>query len=128
MPSSMKSSGCGSRISSTPSRSKIGSSSSSDLRNIASAVSAASGRPLNSEFITVTPRSTAIWIARFQARTAACRWSSSGPDQRSTGSSEAMPTPASAVTFFSLRTPASSILGYLKNGTRSALGDSSIHS
>ena len=69
----MKSSGCGSRISCRPSRSKIGSSSSIDFRNCASAVSGASGRPLNSELITSTPRSTVIWMARFQARTAACR-------------------------------------------------------
>jgi hypothetical protein len=53
MPSSMKSSGCGSKISSTPSRSQIDSSSSIERRKIASAVSGASGRPLNLEFIRV---------------------------------------------------------------------------
>ena len=124
----MKSSGCGSMISCRPSRSKIGNSSSIDFKNCASAVSGASGRPLNSEFITSTPRSTVIWMSRFQDRTAACRWSSSGPDQRSTGSTDAMPTPASEAIFFSFLTPASSTRGYLKNGMKSALGDSSIHS
>ena len=46
--------------------------------------------------ITFTPRSTVIWMTRFQLRTAASRASSSGADQRSTGSTEAIPTPASA--------------------------------
>ena len=54
-PSSMKSSGCGSMINCRPSRSKIGNSSSIDLRNWASAVSGASGRPLNSELIPPRP-------------------------------------------------------------------------
>ncbi len=49
-----------------PSRSKIGSSSSIDRQNCASLRAAASGLPLNSEFITVQPTSTASWIARFQ--------------------------------------------------------------
>jgi len=39
-------------------------------------------RVMNSEFITWQSRSTVIWIARFQLRTAAWRSSSSGPDQR----------------------------------------------
>src|SRR5690349_22425186 len=43
---------------------------------------------LNSEFITFTPRSTVIWMARFQYRTAAWRSSSSGPDHRYSGSTE----------------------------------------
>jgi hypothetical protein len=62
----MKSSGCGSSASLTPSRSKTGSSSSIDRQNIASASSGASGRPLNSEFIVSTPSSTQISMARFQ--------------------------------------------------------------
>ena len=37
-----------------------------------------------------------ICTTRFQLRTAASRASSSGPDHRSTGSTEAIPTPASA--------------------------------
>ena len=78
---------------------------------MASAVSGASGRPLNSVLMTSTPRSTVIWMIRRQVRTAACRWSSSGPDQRCTGSTDAMPTPASAATFRSRRMPASSTRG-----------------
>ena len=78
--------------------------------------------------MTVTPRSTAIWMVRFQLRTAASRAHSSGPDQRWTGSSEAMPTPASAHAFFSERTSASSALGWRKKGMRSAWGVSWIHS
>ena len=66
LPSSTKSSGCGSRRSSTPSRSNTGSSSSIDRQNCASLRLACSGRPLNSEFITEQPRSTVISIARFQ--------------------------------------------------------------
>ena len=81
-PSSTKSSGCGSSRSCTPSRSKTGSSSSIDRQNCASDRDACSGRPLNSEFITRQSRSTVSWMARFQYRTAACRSSSSGPDQR----------------------------------------------
>ena len=69
-----------------------------------------------------------IWISRFQERTAATRCSSSGPDQRCTGSTEAIPTPASAATFLSRRTPASSTRGYRKNGMKSAFGDNSIQS
>ncbi len=65
-PSSMKSSGCGSRRSCIPSRSKTGSSSSSDRQNWASEAAAASGRPLNSEFMIRQSRSTATWMARFQ--------------------------------------------------------------
>ncbi len=49
-----------------PPRSKTGSSSSSERQNWASLTEGASGRALNSEFITFTPRSTAIWMARFQ--------------------------------------------------------------
>jgi hypothetical protein len=70
-PSSTKSSGWGSRWSWRPSRSKSGSSSSSDRKNCASLAAAASGRPLSSEFITWQPRSTVTWMARFQFRTAA---------------------------------------------------------
>jgi hypothetical protein len=81
-PSSTKSSGCGSSRSLIPSRSKTGSSSSIDRQNCASLRLAASGRPLNSEFMTSQPRSTVSSMARFQYRTAACRSSSSGPDQR----------------------------------------------
>ncbi len=66
MPSSMKSSGWGSRASRTPARSNTGSSSSSDFQNCASEIDAFSGRPLNSEFMTVTPSSSAISIERFQ--------------------------------------------------------------
>ena len=95
-PSSTKSSGCGSIRTSMPSRSKIGSSSSIERKNARSDSSARSGRPENSVLITLTPRSTVIWMTRFQLRTAASRASSSGPDQRSTGSTEAIPTPASA--------------------------------
>ena len=62
----MKSSGCGSSRSCMPSRSKTGSSSSSDRQNWASEAAAASGRPLNSEFMIRQSRSTAIWMARFQ--------------------------------------------------------------
>src|ERR1039457_4927488 len=65
-PSSTKSSGCGSSTSRIPSRSKTGASSSSERQNWASLAAGASGRPLNSEFITVAPRSTVIWMARFQ--------------------------------------------------------------
>ena len=65
-PSSTKSSGCGSRRSSTPSRSKTGRSSSIDFQNMPSLRLACSGRPLNSEFITRQSRSTVIWMARFQ--------------------------------------------------------------
>ena len=53
-----------------------------ERQNWASLTEGASGRPLNSEFITSTPRSTAIWMARFQYRTAAWRSASSGPDHR----------------------------------------------
>ncbi len=66
LPSSTKSSGCGSSRSSTPSRSKTGSSSSIDLQNCASLLLACSGRPLNSEFITRQSSSTVSSIARFQ--------------------------------------------------------------
>ena len=52
-----------------------------------------------------------IWMIRFQLRTAASRAHSSGPDQRCTGSSEAMPTPASAHAFFRYLTSASSASG-----------------
>ncbi len=65
-PSSMKSSGCGSSARWIPSRSKTGSSSSIDFQNWASEMEGFSGRPLNSEFITVTPSSTAISMERFQ--------------------------------------------------------------
>ena len=74
-----------------PSRSKIGTSSSIDRKNARSDSSARSGRPENSVLMTLTPRSTVICMTRFQLRTAASRASSSGPDQRSTGSTEAMP-------------------------------------
>ena len=65
-PSSMKSSGCGSSRSAIPSRSKIGSSSSIDRQNWPSDAGAASGRPLNSVFITEQPSSTVISIARLK--------------------------------------------------------------
>ena len=65
-PSSMKSSGCGSSRSWIPSRSKIGSSSSSERQNCPSLSGWLSGRPLNSVFIVSTPSSTVISIARFQ--------------------------------------------------------------
>ena len=66
MPSSTKSSGWGSSRRCTPSRSKTGSSSSIDFHHCASERLACSGRPLNSEFMTSQPRSTVIWMARFQ--------------------------------------------------------------
>ena len=96
LPSSSKSSGCGSRTSRTPSASKTGSNSSSERQNCDSLRAACSGRPLNSEFITSTPRSAVIRIARFQYRTAACRSSSSGPDHLYSGSTDETPTPAAA--------------------------------
>ena len=95
-PSSTKSSGCGSIRTSMPSRSKIGTSSSIERKNARSDSSARSGRPENSVLMTFTPRSTVICTTRFQLRTAASRASSSGPDHRSTGSTDAIPTPASA--------------------------------
>ena len=107
---------------SMPSRSKIGTSSSMDRKNARSDCSACSGRPENSVLITLTPRSTVIWMTRFQFRTAASRASSSGPDQRSTGSTEAMPTPASAHAVRNLATRSSSARGWLKNGMKSRCG------
>ena len=86
-----------------PSRSKIGTSSSIDRKNARSDSSAFSGRPENSVLITLTPRSTVIWMTRFQLRTAASRASSSGPDQRSTGSTDAMPTPGVGARLAELR-------------------------
>ena len=62
----MKSSGCGSSARRTPWRSKTGNSSSSDFQNCASEMDGFSGRPLNSEFICVTPSSAAISMDRFQ--------------------------------------------------------------
>ena len=62
-----------------------------------------------------------IWMTRFQLRTAASRASSSGPDQRSTGSTEAMPTPASAQALRNFATRSSSARGWLKNGMKSAV-------
>ena len=59
---------------------------------------AASGRPLNSEFMVSAPRSAVIWMARFQYRTAAWRSSSSGPDHRYSGSTEAMRTASATST------------------------------
>jgi hypothetical protein len=63
--SSQKSSGWASRLRAMPSRSKRGSSSSSDRQNAASLAAACSG-PLNSEFIRGHSRSEAISIMRFQ--------------------------------------------------------------
>ena len=54
-----------------PFLSKTGSNSSIDRQNCASLMLAASGRPLNSEFMTLQSSSTVSWIARFQYRTAA---------------------------------------------------------
>ena len=65
-------------------------------------------------------------MARRQARTAACRASSSGPDQRSTGSTEEIPTPASAARRRSVATVAESTRGWAKNGMKSSFGESSI--
>jgi hypothetical protein len=65
-PSSTKSSGCGSRWSWRPSRSKIGTSSSIERHHSASLPAGSSGRPLNSLTITWTPSSTVISMARFQ--------------------------------------------------------------
>jgi hypothetical protein len=65
-PSSTKSSGCGSSRSWMPSRSNTGSSSSMERQNRASLAAAASGLPLNAEFITWQPSSAVIWMARFQ--------------------------------------------------------------
>ena len=126
LPSSTKSSGWGSRRSWIPSRSKIGSSSSIDRQNIASDRLACSGRPLNSEFITVTPSSTAISIDRFQYRTAASRSSSSGPDQRNSGSSDDTSTPAASSALRKALIVAASTRGCLKNGMKSSRGDSSM--
>ena len=66
LPSSSQSSGCGSSTRRMPSCSKTGSSSSMDRQNIRSQTAASRGLPLNSEFIVSTPRSDAIWMARFQ--------------------------------------------------------------
>lgn len=66
LPSSSQSSGCGSRTSRMPSRSKTGSSSSIERQNCRSQTAASRGLPLNSEFIVSTPRSAVIWMARFQ--------------------------------------------------------------
>jgi hypothetical protein len=49
-----------------PSRSKTGSSSSSERQKAASLSAARSGRPLNSEFISGHSRSAVISIIRFQ--------------------------------------------------------------
>ncbi len=49
-----------------PSRSMIGSSSSMDRKKARSDSSAFSGRPENSVLMTLTPRSTVIWMTRFQ--------------------------------------------------------------
>ncbi len=125
-PSSMKSSGCGSSTSRTPSRSKTGRSSSIDRQNWASLAAAASGRPLNSEFIVSTPRSAVIWMARFQYRTAAWRSSSSGPDHRYSGSTDATCTPAACRARENAAICARSARGCRKNGMKSSRGDSSI--
>ena len=125
-PSSTKSSGCGSSTSRMPSRTKTGASSSSDRQNWASLAAAASGRPLNSEFITVTPRSTVIWMARFQLRTAAWRSSSSGPDHRYSGSTEAISTPAAVRALLKPAIWAWFARGCRKNGRKSSRGDSSM--
>jgi hypothetical protein len=81
-PSSTKSSGCGSIRSWIPSRSKIGSSSSSDRQNCASLALGASGRPFELRVHHLAAEVAVSSMARFQYRTAACRSSSSGPDQR----------------------------------------------
>ena len=127
-PSSTKSSGCGSSRSSTPSLSKTGSSSSIDFQNCPSLLLTASGRPLNSEFITRQSRSTVIWIARFQLRTAAWRSSSSGPDQRYSGRCEAILTPAPSRAFLKALTVPSSARGCRKKGVKSSRGESSMYS
>jgi hypothetical protein len=127
-PSSTKSSGCGSNRSCTPSRSKTGSRSSIDRQNMASLRLACSGRPLNSEFITRHSRSTVIWMARFQYRTAAWRSSSSGPDHRYSGRCEAIRTPAASSAFLNARTAPSSARGWRKNGVKSSRGESSMYS
>jgi hypothetical protein len=126
-PSSTKSSGCGSNRSCTPSRSKTGSRSSIDRQNMASLRLACSGRPLNSEFITRHSRSTVIWMARFQYRTAAWRSSSSGPDHRYSGSTDATSTSAAASSRRNAATVASSTRGCTKNGRKSSRGESSMY-
>jgi hypothetical protein len=93
---------------------------------LASLAEAASGLPLNSEFITFAPRSTATWMARFQYRTAAWRSSSSGPDHRYSGSTEATCTPAASRVFLNAAICALSARGCRKNGRKSSRGDSSI--
>ena len=109
-----------------PSRSKTGSSSSSERQNWASLAEAASGRPLNSEFITLAPRSAVIWMARFQYRTAAWRSSSSGPDQRYSGSTEATCTPAASRALENAAICALSARACRKNGRKSSRGESSM--
>ncbi len=109
-----------------PSRSKTGSSSSSERQNWASLAEAASGRPLNSEFITFAPRSAVIWMARFQYRTAAWRSSSSGPDQRYSGSTEATCTPAASRALENAAICALSARACRKNGRKSSRGESSM--
>ena len=99
-----------------------------DRQNWASLAAAASGRPLNSEFITFTPRSTVIWMARFQYRTAAWRSSSSGPDQRYSGSTVAICTPAAFRARENAAICARSARGCRKNGMKSSRGDSSMYS
>src|SRR5689334_14935325 len=97
-----------------------------DFQNAASLCIWASGRPLNSEFITVHPSSTEISMARFQYRTAACLSSSLGLDQRYSGSSDDKPTPVSFRLFLSSMTRAESARGWTKNGRKSERGDSSM--
>ena len=75
-----------------------------------------------------TPSSTAISIARFQCRTAACRSTSSFEAQRYIGSSEAMPTPASFSAFLKLLIRSGNTRGALNHSRKSARGLSSIHS
>ena len=81
---------------------------------------------MNSEFITSTPRSTAIWMARFQYRTAAWRSASSGPDHRYSGSTEETCTPAADSALENAAICALSARGWTKNGRKSSRGESSM--
>jgi hypothetical protein len=109
-----------------PSRSKTGRSSSIERQKHASEIDACSGRPFSSEFMVVTPSSTAISMERFQERTAAWRSSSSGPDQGNSGRSDETATPASVSARRKARTVSMSTRGCRKNGMKSSRGDSSM--
>ena len=141
---SIQSSGCGSTLRVTPSRSRMGSSSSIERNQAASQASLVLrlvARPLRSATVrsgeaprpnSLTMRrqsiSTATSMAFFQQRTAHWRSSSKGLAQRYIGCSEARPTPAERIAALNSLMRGFVARGMTHQSRKSLRGDSSIWS